>query len=141
MLIALRGEDLSLEKRASYDGESWTTSLEIAREENSLKIASLLERFTVNPVGTQHQLREELGLRGSRASQVFALMIFLCDDLLKIKHAEAQTQAGRFFAKAGSLPMELQMILCHRVVGSMKDNILSRDSEHSFKLLAKVLSS
>jgi len=35
--------------------------------------------------------------------------------------------------------MELQMILCHRVVGSMKQNILSKDSEAAFKSLARIL--
>ena len=90
---------------------------------------------------TQDELREKLGLPVSRASQVFALVVFLCDDLLKIKQGEGHTTAGRFFRIATLLPMELQMVLCHRVVGSKKQNILSRDSEHSFKQLAKVLSS
>ena len=35
--------------------------------------------------------------------------------------------------------MELQMILCHRVVGSMKQNILLKDSEAAFKSLAGIL--
>jgi len=35
--------------------------------------------------------------------------------------------------------MELQMILCHRVVGSMKQNILRKDSEAAFKALARIL--
>ena len=106
-------------------------------------IASLLESFTADPVETQYELRVELGLPESRASQVFALIIFLCDDLLNIKERERETQtaAGRFFAIAAILPMELQMMLCHRVVGSKRQNILSRDSERSFKKLARVLGS
>jgi len=35
--------------------------------------------------------------------------------------------------------MELQMILCSRAVGSMKQNILRKDSEAAFKGLAKFL--
>ena len=40
---------------------------------------------------------------------------------------------------AAKLPMELQMILCHRAVGSMKQNILRKDSEAAFKSLARIL--
>jgi len=40
---------------------------------------------------------------------------------------------------SSKLPMELQMILCHRVVGSMKQNILHKDSEAAFKQLARLL--
>jgi len=34
--------------------------------------------------------------------------------------------------------MELQMILCHRAVGSMKQNVL-KDSEAAFHSLARIL--
>ena len=140
-LIALRGEDLDLEKKASYDGTNWTTPLEIARARGLPQMISLLEKFTVNPALTQCELRVELGLHGSLASQIFALVVFLCDDLLKIKQGEAHTAAGGFFAIATTLPMELQMLLCHRVMRSTKQNIISKDSEYSFKQLAKALGS
>ena len=134
-LIALRGEDLDSEQKGSYNGEDWTTPLEIARIEGHTEMSSLLERLT------QYELRVELGLPGSLASELFAVVVFLCDDLLKIKQDEAHTTAGRFFAIATTLPMELQMLLCHRVMRSNKQNILSKDSELSFKQLAKELSS
>jgi len=35
--------------------------------------------------------------------------------------------------------MELQMMLCHHPVGSMKQNILHKDSEAAFKSLARIL--
>ena len=136
LLIALRGEDLQLERMASYDGNKWTTSLEIATELGFTEITSLLEKFTANPQQNQGELRVELGFPGSLASRVFALVVFLCEDLLKIKETEPKTAASKFFTIATSLPMELQMVLCHRVVGSKKQNILSRDSEFSFRQLA-----
>jgi len=37
--------------------------------------------------------------------------------------------------------MELQMILCYRAAGSMKQNINQQNSELAFKSLAKALSS
>ena len=73
------------------------------------------------------------------AAEVFALTVFLCDDLLQLKPASTPAAATRFFAIAKRLPMELQMILCHCVVGSMKQNILHKDSEAAFHSLAKVL--
>ena len=47
--------------------------------------------------------------------------------------------AIRFFAVAVKLPMDLQMILWHRVVGSMKQNILHKDSEAAFKSISRIL--
>jgi len=41
---------------------------------------------------------------------------------------------------AAKLPMELQMILCHRAVGSMMQNILHKDSEAAFKSRAYSIS-
>ena len=66
-------------------------------------------------------------------------------DLLQLKPASLASTpnpadaATRFFTIASKLPMELQMILCHRAVGSMKDSVLSQDSEVAFKSLAKTL--
>ena len=62
------------------------------------------------------------------AAEVFALVVFLCDGLLKIKE-ENMSGAARFFRMAKELPLELQMVLCHRVVGSMRMNIPGKQSE------------
>ena len=82
----------------------------------------------------------KLGVLDALAAEVFALTVFLCDDLLQLKPTLTTTitasAASRFFTIASKLPMELQMILCHRVVGSMKQNILHKDSEVAFKSLA-----
>jgi len=108
--------------------------------------ASLLERFMSNPTLTRHELRVKLGLLDGLAADLFALIVFfLCDDLLQIKPAfttisnPAAASATRFFATARRLPMELQMILCRRAVGSSKDSVLSKDSEIAFKSLARTI--
>jgi len=88
----------------------------------------------------------KLGVLDELAAEVFALTVFMCD-LLQLRPALPITittittaaAATRFFIIAKSLPMELQMILCHFAVGSMKQNILRRDSEAAFKSLAKIL--
>ena len=78
-------------------------------------------------------------MRAALAAEHFASIVFLCEALLQLKPALTDPPppaALRFFVIASKLPMELQMILCHRVVGSMKQNILHKDSEVAFKSLA-----
>jgi hypothetical protein len=124
---------------------------------------SLLEKFLNNPSQTRYDLRVKFNLFNQLAADVFALIIFLCDDLLQLKlksitvinptpsmidrviffngHFQYKLKPtidiSRFFSMAKKLPMELQMVLCYRAVGSMKDNILCKDSEPAFKHLAK----
>jgi len=69
-LFVLRGEDLDLHKVGLADGKNPTTPLQIAKRNTNTVIASLLERFTADPVETQYELRVELGLPESRASQI-----------------------------------------------------------------------
>ena len=72
------------------------------------------------------------------SAELYAVIVFLCDDLLQLRPA-SRAAATRFFFIASKLPMELQMILCHHVVGSDKQNILRNDSEAAFKSLARTL--
>ena len=48
----------------------------------------------------------------------------------------ADPDTVRFFAIASELPIELQMMLCHRVFDSKEQSILRQDSEAAFKSLA-----
>ena len=135
-------------KKGDYwmDGRDYH-ALEIARKSNKTEAVSLLERFVANPALTRYEIRVKLGLLDDLAAEIFALTVFLCDDLLQLKPAShsaatpdhAATAATRFFALASKLPLELQMILCHRAVGSTKQNILHQDSEAAFKSLARTL--
>jgi len=130
-------------RRAKWYGKDYT-ALEVARKYEKTEVVSLLEKFLTNPAQTRHEIRVNLKFSDT---EVFALTVFLCDDLLQLKpdshlaaildHAAAAT-ATLFFTIAKRLPMELQMILCHRVVGSMKQNILRKDSEAAFKSLARL---
>jgi len=116
------------------------TALEVAIEKNHPEIFSLLERFTADPVQTHYQMLEKLGVLGERAAEVFALIVFLCDDFLQLEETGDQKQAAiRFIEIARRLPMEVQMIVCRRLVDSVKDSILAKDSEVAFKDLARIL--
>ena len=131
--------ETSRTRKGHWDGEDYT-ALEIANGEKKTKVVSLLERFIANPAPTRHELRVKLGVLDELAAEVFALTVFLCDDFLQLKPAHpAGAAATRFFTISSKLPMELQMVLCHRAVGSMKQNILHKDSEVAFKSLASIL--
>jgi len=133
-------------KKGKYEGSTETSALEIARKHHRSEAVSLLEMFLAKPALTRHEIRMELGMLNELAAEVFALTVFLCDDLLQLKPARAITNnsavaaATQYFVIAARLPMELQMILCHRAVGSMKQNILLKDSEAAFKSLARTRS-
>jgi hypothetical protein len=135
-LIALRGDELDLDKTGKDYGTTEYSAIEIARRENMTEVTSLLERFMDHPTQTRHEVRAELGLVNVEAAELFAMVVFICDDLLKVKTLPTDSRVLRFFNMITKLPMELQMVLCYRVFGSMKHNILSKDSEVAFKALA-----
>jgi len=70
---------------------------------------------------------------------MFALVVFVSDGLLQINDTTTSTPAARFFNIAAQLPLELQMVLCFRQVGSTKEIIPGKDSEVAFKELARRL--
>lgn len=120
-------------------GNETTDAIEGAREEDHAEVISLLERFRDHPEDTRHALRVELGWVDEMAAGVFALTVFLCDGLLecKAKAPKASARRTRFFQMIKVLPMEVQMVMCHRVAGSMGTNIPTVDSEVAFRSLAK----
>jgi hypothetical protein len=143
-LLIASGRDLgnlNLKGRDGYgDGKDYT-ALEIARKRVHTEIVSLIERFIANPIPTRHQILMKLGLPDALAAEVFALIVFICDDLLQLKETSTLNQiaAIRFFEITLKLPMEVQMIVCCRVVGLMKQNIRTQDSEPAFKSLVRTL--
>ena len=108
------------------------------RDGSKTEVVPLLERFKENPVETRHAMRVELGWYNEAAAEMFALVVFVSDGLLQINDT-TPSPAARFFNIARQLPLELQMVLCHRVVGSAKDIIPGKESEVAFKSLTKRL--
>jgi len=118
-----------------------TDAVGAARLRKHGELVSLLERFKVDPVKTKQEVWLELGCHGELAAALFALVVFTSDGLLEITKAMAtMAPAARFLAIATCLPVELQMVLCYRIMGSPKDLIMSRDSEAAFRELAWTLS-
>ena len=109
-----------------------------ARKKRKTKVVTLLERFKGDAAKTRHAMRVELGWYDPAAAEMFALVVFVSDGLLQIKDT-APSPAARYFKIATQLPLELQMVLCFRQVGSCKEIIPGKESEVAFKELAKIL--
>jgi len=65
-------------------------------------------------------------------------VVYVSDGLLQINDA-TPSPAARYFTITSQLPLELQMVLCFRVVGSAKEIITGKESELAFKELARSL--
>jgi len=124
------------------------TAIEIAEVEGHPETAELLRRLRVDPAGVRYDVLKEVGLLRLLAADLFALVVFICDDLLalatsagkKEEEKERETaEAKRFFKMVVRLPMELQMVVCHHVYSSHGDSILSKESEAAFRALARVI--
>jgi len=134
-LLIASGRDLSVSGDA--DDEAGDAMM-VAEKQGKVLIADLLRGFRENPARARYHARLQLGYHGEVAAEVFALVVFLCDGLVKVvpKIGVASHRAVKFFHIARQLPMELQMTLCHRVVGSAQSNVPGRDSEAAFVRLA-----
>jgi hypothetical protein len=115
--------------------ESW---MDEDQKKRKTEVTTLLERFRDHPEETRHEVRVELGWFDEVAAEIFALVVFLCDGLFTFRK-ENTTGAVKFFQIASCLPMEIQMIPCYRVVGSMGENIPGDQREAAFRALARQL--
>ena len=116
--------------------EEWWMDLPMKNAKK--EIATLLERFKGDVTQTRHMMRMELGLLDDLAAKLFALVVFVSDGLLHVNDTTS-SPAARLFSIASQLPLELQMVLCFRQIGSAKEMISGRESEVAFKELARKL--
>ena len=110
-----------------------------AKKWGRTEVVTLLERFKSDAAQTRHAVRVELGWHDNLAAEMFALVVFVSDGLLQINSTTAPSPAARYFSIAAQVPLELQMVLCYRLVGSAKEIIPGKDSEAAFKSLAETL--
>jgi len=116
-----------------------TDAIGMAKKYGKTKVVTLLERFKSDAAQTRHAVRVELGWHDNLAAEMFALVVFVSDGLLQINSTTAPSPAARYFSIAAQVPLELQMVLCYRLVGSAKEIIPGKDSEAAFKSLAETL--
>lgn len=121
-----------LDFRDYRDEDPWN-GLDVMRSsEKYPEINRLLRDYLADPSGVRSQLRI------AEPSLLFAEVLFVSEDLLCVKFSECQE--GRFFSMANQLPQELQMLLCHRVYQSAKQNIPSKNVEEALRRLVKEIS-
>ena len=130
------GREANLGKPGDVDK---TDAIGVAKKRGWTEVVTLLERFKENPVETRHAVRVELGLLDGLAAEMFALVVFVSDGLLQIKDTTTPSPAARYFSIARRLPLELQIVLCFRQVGSTKEIIPGKESEVAFRELARRL--
>jgi ankyrin repeat protein len=167
-LMLASGRDLDAATKTAAGTEGWnnTTAAEIcqtehfksyfdedvmqARRQFGPLIADLINSYERDPVSTRHQLRCLPEMRDPYIGGLFALVVFLSDDLLTLKadntsssssssSSNKEDKAKRFFGIARRFPLELQMIVCNRMFGSVKNNVHTSISEPAFKKLTKTL--
>jgi len=110
-----------------------------AKDWSKTEVVTLLERFLSDAAQAKDAVRVEVGWYDGLAAEMFALVVFVSDGLLQVKDPTTATPAARFFSIAKRLPLEIQMVLCFRQVGSDKEILPGKDSEVAFKELARKL--
>ena len=159
-LMLASGREIDTQTRSIEGNEAWNnkTAAEHARWQgvrtqftnepaedyvrmkvNGPLIADILDAFNLDPLAVRQQLRELPEIRETFIADVFALIIFTCDGLLRLKDPGHLVGVARFFVVAEKLPMELQMVLANRVFGAGKDGVLRKVSEKAFRKLGRVL--
>jgi len=118
-------------------GNFGTDVIGAAMENDRTEVVTLLEKFKSDAVKTRSEVRLEIGWYNEAAAEMFALMVFVSDGLLQINDTPITTPAARYFNIARRLPLELQMMLCFRQVGSDQEIIPSNEREGAFKELAR----
>jgi len=116
-------------------GKWGTDAIGVAKMYDKAKVVTLLERFKENPKNTRHAVRLELGWYDEATAEMFAMVVFVSDGLLQVGDATSLT--AMFFSIASQLPLEVQMLLCFRLIGSGKDIIPCKEREMAFRELAK----
>ena len=116
-----------------------TDAIGTAKKNAYAEVVTLLKRFKSDAAQTRHAIRVELGFIDELAAEMFAMVVLVSDELLQVNDATTPSPAARFFSVAAQLPLELQMVLCYRLVGSTKEIIPGTERELAFQELARRL--
>jgi len=119
-------------------------------DRNFREVHVLLTDYMTNPAATR------LRVRRTMSADLFALIVFICDDFLRIRNPVAATDttvteddkiiealtgtpARRFYHMVAQLPMEIQMRITNMTYNCMSSNIPTCLTEPAFKKLARIL--
>jgi len=118
----------------AYMGDSWRckSALEVAGNPG---IVGMLAAYQADPAATRHRLRLELGLIKKDIASDFACAVFICDGYLEVSLLHQMGKAARFLSIIARLPLELQMLLCHRRRASSRSVVLAEDTEAALRAI------
>lgn len=102
----------------------------------AVAVLKVITELTERPDELRRRLRNQRAI--PKATALFATTVFLCDGLLNRRAEDENSGTGRYFRITEALPMELQMVLAHRVYGSAKNFVSSSEAEAEFRRLARV---
>jgi hypothetical protein len=85
-----------------------------------------------DPRFTQFDLKLRHNVGTARSFFLFAVVVLSCDGFLETKK-EKTDNTTRFFNIARRVPMEIQMILCHRAYGSTKEIVKTDDLDFGLR--------
>lgn len=138
-------------EKESHDSVLWLmatsrkTGLQLTDQDDTRKGHPLISAYKHDPQEARRTAQKALGILDDGPASLFVLVVLVCDGFLRLAQpAEDLSPAkgtgevqdfGRFLEIASKLPMELQMLLCHRVQGSVKSNIPGADFDFSLKCL------
>jgi len=112
-------------QQGSWCGFDGKTALEVTWD---LRCQRLLCDFQTHPRETRVRLRRELALPSEEVAEAFACAVLLSDGYLQRRSLSA-VEHSRFWGIITRLPMELQMLLCHRLYESSGQTVLARNVE------------
>jgi len=114
------------------------TALEVSK---SPEVREVMASYQSRPRETRRRLRLQLGLLAEDVANLFACAVLVSDGYLQLRRAAQRKRAARFFAIISRLPMELQMMMCHRRYRSAKVFVLSGDTEAALNKIIRCFSS
>jgi len=98
-------------------------------------LGNLIVEYEADMATVRASLQRLPHIQGYFIAHTFALLIFYADSFLQTTPAITPSSVTRFLTMSSKLPLDLQMVLCHRMFGSAQNLILSRDSEPAFRWL------
>jgi ankyrin repeat protein len=137
-LLAER-DDVDIDARGMDRAQSrYYTPSEAAKERGHDHAVKFLASYRADPDRVRFRLKLSKEYPDARAAYLFGLVVFFSDGLLSVGGQDPTGDVSRFFSVAQRLPMELQMILCHRVFDSSLDFVSQKLSEAAFKEIARL---
>jgi len=119
------------------------TLMDRLTRQSDMPTIKLLENFLRDQDKTRFEVQMELGMTRPMASNLFGMVVFLCDGLVLVKDHSSTSQeinamnSTKFFDVVQKFPMELQMMISNFAFGINEELIKAADREKGLKDVAR----